>query len=182
MSLDASFPLSCALLGGILLLIGCSKETGLGVAEGRYRLHVEGNLTDTLTGPAVYRWHPNGHVGLELGSPDGPGVSIVLKPLPRSSDRTAEGGRSPPRVHPGPYNVVEGELLDGPRTDSLTGLVAFLSVSNAEFVATRGRLTVTDVEEGRVEGTFKFEMKERVANLSPGRSVRVTGVLRAARP
>lgn len=181
MPLDTSFPLSCALLGGILLLIGCSKETGLGVAEGRYRLHVEGNLTDTLTGPAVYRRQPNGRIGLELGSPDGAGVSIALKPLPRSSDRTADGGRSPLRVHPGRYDVVAGELL-GPRTDSLTGLVAFLSVANAEFVATHGRLTVTDVEEGRVGGTFHFEMKERAANPSPRRSVRVTGVLRATRP
>lgn len=182
MLFDTSFSLSCALLGGVLLLIGCSDEAGLGVTEGRYRLHVEGSLTDTLTGPAVYRRHPNGHLGLELGTPDGPGVSIDLKPLPRSPARPADGGRSALQLHPGRYDVLAGELLEGPRTDSLTGLTAFLSVADAQFVATHGRLTVTDVAKGTVEGMFNFEMEERGANPSPGRSVRVTGVLRATRP
>ncbi len=161
----------------ILLLVGCSDEAGLDVAEGRYRLFVEGGLADTLTGPALVRVQRNGHVGIELGPRDGPGLSIEVA-SPSRPDSDADGAPIRSRVQPGRYDVVTASLLNGPRADSLSGLIAFLSVADAQFVATQGHLSVTRVGDGRVEGTFGLEMTER----ADGRTVRVTGALRATRP
>lgn len=158
---------------GILLVavtltgVGCGKESDLGVAEGRYQLYVEGSVTDTLAGPAVLRSLHNGHLGIELGSRDGPGLSLELTRSPHTSGR---------------YEVVGADLFNGPQVDSLQGVIAFLTVADAQFAATEGRLSVTEVGEGAVGGVLDMEMKDR-RNGPPGdRSVRVTGVLRATRP
>lgn len=169
--------LSAALLA--FLLIGCGGGSGLDVAEGQYRLYVEGSLTDTLTGPAIVRTYRNGHVGIELGERDGPGLSIELRPPPQS-DRSANG--SAPSVPPRRYDVVAPSLLDGTPTDSLSGFVAFLSLADFQFAATQGYLTVTRASGGTVGGRLDVEMTEQ-EDAAPGeRTVRVTGVLRATAP
>jgi len=163
----------------VLLLIGCGRGTDLDVAEGRYRLYLKGHLTDTLSGPAIVRTQQNGHVGLELGDRDGSGLSIELTPAARP-DRDA----SPPpsSVSPGRYDVVASSLLDAPSADSLSGLLAFLSVADREFVATQGHFSVTEARDGTVGGTLEFEMAERESDTPGERTVRVTGVLRATTP
>lgn len=167
--------LSCAFVGLALLLIGCGSEPEPDVTEGRYRLYVEGSLTDTLTGPAIVRTQRNGGVGIELGKRDGSGLSIELTPANRSGDPSGLQGEMPP----GRYTVVPSSLLGGSPADSVSGLIAaFLSVADRHFTATRGRLSVTGVGDGTVAGRIDFEMAERAG----GRSVRVTGVLRATRP
>lgn len=157
--------LLCVGLGLTLLLVGCGDETELDVAEGRYRLHVEGGLTDTLTGPAVLDSQRDGRLGIELGKRDGPGMSIELVPPPSDSGR---------------YEVVAAELLHSPPSDNLTGLIAFLSVTGAQFTATNGFLSVTHVDDESVAGTLDVEMEEQGS--TGDRSVRVRGVLRASDP
>ncbi len=176
-----SSTLFCGGLVLVLLMAGCGDETGLDVAKGRYRLFVEGSLTDTLTGPSFVRAQRNGHVGIELGPRDGPGLSIELASPPRP-DPDADGSLIRSRVQPGRYDVVAASLLNGPRADSLTGLLAFLSVNDAEFEATQGHLLVTHIGDGSVGGTFDMKMKERTNGPLGDRSVRVTGVLRATPP
>jgi len=163
----------------VLLLIGCGRGTDLDVAEGRYRLYVEGHLVDTLSGPAVVRTQQNGHVGLELGNRDGPGLSIELTPAARPNH---DANSSPPSVSAGRYEVVAASLLNGPSADSLSGLVAFLSMADLQFVATQGHLSVTETRDGTVGGTLEFEMAEQESDTPGERTVRVTGVLRATTP
>jgi hypothetical protein len=177
MPLRVASALSCACL--VVLLVGCGGGTDLDVAEGRYRLYVEGHLTDTLSGPAVVRTHQNGRVGLELGDRDGSGLSIELTPAARP-DHDAHS--SPPSVPAGRYDVVATSLLDGPSADSLSGLMAFLSVADRQFVATQGRLSVTEAGDGTVGGTLEFEMAEQGSDTPGENTIRVTGVVRATRP
>ena len=177
MPLRVASALSCACL--VVLLIGCGSETDLDVAEGRYRLYVEGHLTDTLSGPAVVRTQQNGHVGFELGERGGPGLSMELTSPTRSNDGV---DASPAPVSPGRYDVVAGSLLNAPSADSLSGLVAFLSVADLQFVATQGHLSVSETGDGMVGGTLEFEMVERESDTPGERTVRVTGVLRATAP
>lgn len=150
-----------------LLGLGCGDESDLGVTEGRYQLYVKGSITDTLTGPAVFRSQRSGRFGIELGSRGGSGLSLELTMPPQA---------------PGRYEVVGSDLLDGPASDSLTGLVAFLSVSDAQFSAAQGHFSVTEVGEETVGGTINMDLVEEGGPLSGSRSVRVTGVLRATRP
>ena len=165
--------LSCTLLGLALLLSGCGNESDLDVAAGKYRLYVAGALTDTLSGPAVVRSRAHGRTGLELGPREGPGMSIEL------TSPAQDGDASQPQS--GRYEVVGGPLPTGPRADSLTGLVAFLSVADAQFVATQGHLSVERGGNGTMGGRIEIEMAERGG--TPGnRTVQVTGVLRATRP
>ena len=168
-----------ALLG--LLLMGCGSESDLDVAAGQYRLHVEGAVTDTLTGTAVLRSLRAGRTGVELGNRGGPGLSIELTSSPRPGRHTAA---SPARLSPGRYPVVTETLLDAPSSvsDSVSGVRAFLSLSNTTFVATEGHLSVTHVDDGRLEGTFDLEMRERNRTVTAPRTVRVTGALRATTP
>ena len=128
----------------VLVGSGCGSESDLGVAAGRYQLYVEGSLTDTLTGPAVLRPRRNGRLGIELGPRDGSGLSVELTTSPQTS---------------GHYEVVGPGLLDGSQADSLPGFVAFLSVADAQFAATRGRLSVTEAETETIGGTLDVEMK-----------------------
>lgn len=155
--------LAVVVLGGI----GCGSEADLGVAAGRYRLFVGGSLTDTLAGPAVLRPRRNGRLGIELGSRDGSGLSLELTRSPQASGR---------------YEVVGPGLLNGVQADSLRGLIAFLSVADAQFAATQGRFSVTEVGAEMIGGRLNVEMKERSDGPLGERSVRVTGVLRATRP
>lgn len=158
---------SILLAVAVLVGGGCGSESDLGVAEGRYQLYVEGSLTDTLTGPAVLRSQRNGPLGIELGPRDGSGLSLELTTSPQA---------------PGRYEVVGPALLNGPPADSLLGVIAFLSVADAQFAATQGCFSVTEVAEETVGGTLDVEMKERRDDPLGDRSVRVTGVLRATRP
>jgi len=165
----------CTLLGVLLLSFGCGTDSGAEVAAGRYRLYVEGSVTDTLRGPALLRRQGNEHVGIELGPQDGPGMSIEL---------TSRGGddNGPAQVRTGRYNVMAAGLRTSSREPSLTGALAVLSVAGIQFVGTRGHLSVTRVEEDAVAATLRLEMDGRASG-SPGeRSVHVTGVLRARAP
>lgn len=155
------------LVAAVLLGIGCGSESDLGVAEGRYQLYVEGSLTDTLTGPAVLRPQRNGRLGIELGPRDGSGLSLELTTPPQASGR---------------YEVVGPELFAGPQADSLRGVIAFLTVADAQFAATQGHFSVTEVGTETVGGTLDVQMEERTDGPLGDRSVRVTGVLRATRP
>lgn len=163
----------------VLLLAGCGEESGLDVAEGQYRLYVEGHLTDTLSGPATVRPRRNGRVGLELGTREGPGLSIELTP-PSQPDRSADPSRT--QVAPGRYDVVAAPLLERPPADSLAGLLAFLSVDDAKFAATEGHFVVTHVGAETVEGRLHLEMTEQGNEALGGRTVWVTGALRAKAP
>ncbi|MFB6279973.1 MAG: hypothetical protein ABEK75_10760 [Salinibacter sp.] len=155
------------LVAVVLLGIGCRAETDLGVAVGRYQLYVEGSLTDTLSGPAVLRPRRNGRLGIELGPRGGSGLSLELTRSPQTSGR---------------YEVMGPGLLNGVQADSLRGLIAFLSVADAQFAATQGRFSVTEVGPETIGGTLDVEMRERSDGPLGERSVRVTGVLRATRP
>jgi hypothetical protein len=159
---------STALLAvAVLVGGGCGSKSDLGVAAGRYQLYVEGSLTDTLTGPAALRPRRNGHLGIELGPRDGSGLSVELTTSPQTSRH---------------YEVVGPRLLDGSQADSLLGFVAFLSVADAQFATTRGRLSVAEVNAETIGGTVDVEMEKRGDGPPGERSVRVTGVLRATRP
>lgn len=168
-----ALPLSLAGLCLGLLISGCGDASDLDVAAGRYRLQVRGAVADTLTGPAVLRSARDSRVGLELGARDKPGLSIELAPR-----RTGEA----PDVETGRYDVVRASLLNAPRTDSLPGLVAFLSLPNDRFEATEGHFSVTHAEKEAVGGTFDLEMTEQASSLTTSRTVRVTGTLRATAP
>ena len=163
--------LSAAFVGLVVLLTGCGGGTGVDVAEGRYRLYVEGPLRDTLSGPAVVRDLHNGRTGIELGRRDGPGLSLEL----------AMGGRGS-RGRPGRYDVVSSSLLQGPSSDSLVGLLAFLSVGDLRYTATQGHISVTDVRDGALAGRVELEMAEQGDTVPGDHTVQVTGVLRATRP
>ena len=159
---------SGVLLAAVVFLgVGCGNGSDLGVEEGRYRLYVEGSVTDTLTGSAVVHPDENGRRRVELGERDRPGLSLEL------ATRSQAEGR---------YNAVGPELFNGVRDDSLTGVRAFLSVAGVQFAATDGRFSVTETGEGRLGGTLDMTMDEQGEAVAGRRSVRVTGVLRATRP
>lgn len=162
--------LFAALLGLAVLFGGCGDGAGPDVVEGRYRLYVTGSVTDTLTGPAVVRPHRNGRIGLELGRRDEPGLSMEL---PSSRSGAREG------VPPGRYEVVSPPFPRGAPSDTLTGVLAFLSTPGFQFTATHGHVSVTEADAGTVEGTVEFEMVEQGGEGAGGHTVQVTGVLRA---
>lgn len=166
--------LSCACLCLIGLLVGCGEDPELDVEPGQYRLQIEGALTDTLMGPAVLHPVRDSRMVLELGNPEGPGLSIELTTPPRQSGEAAG-------IPTGRYDVVQAPLLNMPTSARPPGIIAFLSLPNSSFVATTGRLSVTRVDEGAVGGTFELEMTERGTGPPEPRSVRVTGTLRATK-
>jgi hypothetical protein len=167
--------LALAALLLVPLLIGCEEESGLGVAEGRYRLQVAGAVTDTLAGTAVLRSPAPSRTGLELGARGEPGLSIEFThAAPGAEEAAVASGRR--------YGAVQAALLDGPRPDSLSRLVAFLSLTDADFVATQGHFSVTHAGDGTVEGTVNLRMQERSPLTGAPRTVRVTGALRATSP
>ncbi|MCS3639667.1 hypothetical protein GGP77_002237 [Salinibacter ruber] len=168
-----ALPLSLAGLCLVLLLSGCGDASDLGVAAGRYRLQIQGAVTDTLAGPAVLRSARDARVGLELGTRDGPGLSMAFTP---------RGTGGAPDAATGRYDVVRAALLNAPRTDSLPGLVAFLSLPDARFEATEGHVSITRAGRGAVGGTFTLEMTEQAPALPTSRTIQVTGTLRARRP
>ncbi|MFB6230210.1 MAG: hypothetical protein ABEL04_03550 [Salinibacter sp.] len=170
---------ACLLLCTVLLCLGCGDEAALDVEKGQYQVSIEGSLTDTLAGPAVYRLQEEKRVRIELGTRKGPGLSIELEPRLPHSERGGEEGSVP---RPGRYDVVAASLLDRPHPDSLTGLIAFLSVADAQFAATQGHFSITHVADGTVTGTLDLTMEERPDDSLPERAVRVTGALRATRP
>ncbi|WP_103026886.1 hypothetical protein [Salinibacter altiplanensis] len=160
---------SCVALA--LLLVGCRGGGGLDVAQGQYRFVVEGSLADTLTGPATVQSHDNGRVGIELGARGAPGLSMELVPAP--ADR-------PPGASQGRYEAVQALLPDDASRDSLSQVVAFLSLTDAHFIAAQGHLSVTHADDGTLRGTVNLKMSEQ--GRSAPRTIRVTGVLRATAP
>lgn len=173
MSLRVALAPFCLIGGLALLLVGCGTEPGPNVPEGRYRLYVEGSLTDTLTGPATVHPHRNGRIGIELGALGESGLSIELASQGATSDANA------PRVHPGRYDVVAAPVLNSAPSDSLSGLLAFLSVAGRQFTATQGHLSVTHVDDEGVGGQIDVQLQERSGDFTPEHTVRVTGVLHA---
>ena len=168
-----TLPLSLAGLWLVLLLFGCGDASDLDVAAGRYRLQIHGAVTDTLTGPAVLRSARDTRVGLELGTRDGPGLSMEFTPRGTEGASDAATGR---------YEVMRAVLLNAPRTDSLPGFVAFLALPNAHFEATEGHFSVTHARSGAVGGTLDLRMQERSPSTGSPRTVRVTGALWATSP
>ncbi|MEF8817011.1 MAG: hypothetical protein V5A20_09365 [Salinibacter sp.] len=154
-----------------LVLAGCGDASELDVAAGRYRLQVDGAVTDTLAGPALLRSARPPRMGLELGPRDGPGLSMQLAPAPADTVSGASLGR---------YEVVQAFLPDDAPPDSLSRVIAFLSLADANFIAAQGHLAVTHADDGAVRGTFDFEMTEQ--GRSDPRTIRVTGALRATAP
>jgi hypothetical protein len=155
-----------ALLLGALLLGGCEgKGEPPNVPAGRFTAHVDGAVRDTLTGSVHYRTRNDSLVGLELGPQNGAGLSIELEPY-RPALRT--------------YEVVNWELLNLDRPGSPPGVVAFLTVDEAQFEAVDGTFELTYVNDERVGATFAFQMEgDFVEGPSETPSVAVTGSLNA---
>jgi len=156
------------------LLVGCGDRSGLDVAEGRYRLVVEGSLADTLTGPAIVRSHGNGRVSIELGARGGPGLSLEVTLPDRGADVSGLRTRR--------YDVMAASLLNGPTANSPSGIVAFFSIADRQFVATQGHLSVTDAGTGTVAGRIDVEMEEQESTTPGERTIRLRGTLRATIP
>ena len=154
------------LIGCCLFLIGCEGQgTPPDVPAGRYEAHVDGSISDTLSGPVHYRIQDDKLTGLELGTKEGPGLSIELEPYPPDL-----------RV----YEVIEAELLDMERPSSPPGVIAFLDLENATFETTDGMLELTYVSEEEVGASFQFEMEGDFEQGSAMEaSVEVTGILNA---
>lgn len=161
---SVSSPSVWCLLLVVLLWTGCDDDVVPNVAEGRYRAEVSGGMVDTLTGPARFRHQDGTLLGMELGQREGSGVSLEIGPEP---------------LEAGAYDVVAAELIEGPDADSLKGMFAFLRLGNARFEATRGRLSVTHVDEGEVRGTFEFQMDGYATGSPDDLSIVVEGALRA---
>lgn len=166
--MDLTAPVSWIwlLLVGGLVLVGCEeKGSPPGVPSGTFTARVEGTLTDTLTGPVHYRTNEGALTGLELGSEEGPGLSIELEPHPPAL-RT--------------YEVIESELFGMDRPETSPAVMAFLTLDGARFDATDGTLELTYVSEDQVGASFTFQM-EGTADATPAEplSVEVTGSLNA---
>jgi hypothetical protein len=153
------------ILGG-LLLAGCAgKGTPPDVPAGRFTAHVEGSVSDTLTGAVNYRMAEGALVGLELGPKDGPGLSMELEPQPPAL-RT--------------YEVIDAELFNTERPESPPGILAFLTVGEGRFEATDGTLELTYLNDEQVGATFSFLMEGDFEDgPSDAPSVKVTGSLNA---
>jgi hypothetical protein len=153
------------LLGG-LLFVGCEgKGTPPDVPAGRFTVHVEGSVSDTLTGPVHYRMSDGALVGLELGPEDGAGLSIELEPQPPAL-RT--------------YEVIDAELFEMERAESAPGVLAFLTIGEARFETTDGSLELTYLNDEQVGATFSFLMEGDFEDgPSDAPSVKVTGSLNA---
>jgi hypothetical protein len=166
-----------ALLLGVFLLPGCGADAGPDVPPGRYRLYVEGSITDTLRGTARLQFREQGRVGLELGPRNGPGLSIEL---------VAEThGDSTNQLSPGRYDVVATGLYpDGlpPNPPRPSDALVILSTGDAQFVGTKGHLSVTPLNADAVGARLRVDMRSRYRGRSSSRSVRVTGVLHALAP
>jgi hypothetical protein len=135
------------------------------VPAGQFEATVEGTVSDTLSGPVHYRAKGDSLVGMELGPRDGPGLSIELE-------------SQPPALRT--YEVTDAELFGTPRTDSSSGVMAFLTTGEARFTATDGTLELTYVGDEQVGATFDFQMEgEFVGEPRGAPSVEVTGMLSA---
>lgn len=156
----------CLLLLGGLLLAGCEgKGTPPDVPAGRFTAHVEGSVSDTLTGPVHYRMDNGSLVGLELGPKDGAGLSMELEPQPPAL-RT--------------YEAIDAELFNTERPESPPGILAFLTVGEGRFEATDGTLELTYLNDEQMGATFSFLMEGDYENgPSDAPSVKVTGSLNA---
>jgi hypothetical protein len=153
----------CIVMG--IFVFGCSESVPVDVAAGEFVAEVGGSVTDTLQGPVHYRMRDGHLVGLEMGTPDGAGVSVELDPRP---------------LAPGAYTIVDGPLFgDEAEASEEAGAMAFLTTSDAEFTAARGTLTVERVQEETMAATFSFEMRGRMHRGGGDAGVQVQGRLRA---
>lgn len=153
------------LLSG-LFLVGCTeKGTPPSVSPGQFAAHVNGAITDTLTGPVHYRAKDDSLFRLELGRENGPGLSIELEPRPPAL-RT--------------YEVVDWKMFNLERPGAAPGTMGFLTVDGARFESTDGSFELTYVGGEQVGATFTFQMKgEFVEGPSDVPGVEVTGTLNA---
>lgn len=168
MSIDLRSIVSTGLLLlGALLLGGCEgRGSPPDVAAGEFTAHVRGAIDDTIAGPVHYRMRGDSLVGLELGAKDGPGLSIELEPHPPAL-RT--------------YDVINWELFNRDRAGSPPGVVAFLTVDEAQFETTDGTLDLTYVDDEWLGATFSFQMEgEFVESPSERPAVEVSGALNAS--
>lgn len=149
----------------VLLLVGLLSSCGSGsqydVPKGAFTARVEGGLADTLTGAAVYRVRDSALVGLELGSEEGPGLSMELEPRP---------------LEPRTYEVVDRLR---PRPSGPTGAVVFLTMGSARLTATGGTVNLTAVRQGEVDASFDLEMSGAFEGSPRALTVRVRGSVRA---
>ncbi len=155
---------------GILLLVGTFFLSGCegqgdrpNVSAGRFTAHVNGTVSDTLSGTAHYRMEEGALVAIELGSREGPGLSIELEPQPPDL-RT--------------YEVVDPEIFGLDRSEGVPGVLAFLTLERAHFETTDGVLELTYVNEEQIGATFTFQMEGSYVDRPGGdASVEVTGEL-----
>lgn len=166
MSLSSGRYCFCLIILGVWFVAGCGgRGTPPDVPTGRFVVHIDGSISDTLEGSAHYRKADASVVGLELGAPNARGLSMELEPrLPAL--RT--------------YEVVDWELFNLERAGDGPGVMAFLRVDGAQFRATSGTLEVTYVEDERIGATFSMEME---GNFNDGPetspSVHVVGTVNA---
>lgn len=155
--------LVCAVAGALVL--GCSESASMDVPSGEFVIEIGGSVTDTLRGPVQYRMRDGHLVGIELGTPDGVGMSLELDPRP---------------LAPGRYTSVDGPLFGNQAdTSEAAGTMAFLTTSDAAFTAERGTLTVESVQGETVAATFSFEMRGQMHRGGGDAGVQVEGRLRA---
>jgi hypothetical protein len=149
-----------------VLVNGCGGQGNRpDVAAGQFTANVNGTVSDTLAGAAHYRMDDGALVGLELGSKEGPGLSIELEP-------------QPPELRT--YEVVDAELFGLERPGSPPGVLAFLLLEQVSFEATDGSLDLTYVSEEQIGATFSFEMEATNGDApTHDASVEVTGALNA---
>lgn len=150
------------------LLVGCGgRGTPPKVPSGEFTAYVDGSLSDTLSGAVHHRITEEGALtGLELGPKDGAGLSIELEPH-------APALRT--------YEVVDAELFGLARPDQPPGVMAFLTLDDAQFATVEGTFELTYVDEEQIGATFTFQMEgEFDGDRGETPSVEVTGVLNAA--
>lgn len=155
------------LLLATLLWGGCEgRGTPPDVPSGEFTAYVNGSLADTLSGAVHHRLTEDGALtGIELGTKDGPGLSVDLEPMPPAL-RT--------------YEIIEAELFGLERAGGAPGAMAFLSLDGMQFQAVDGTVELTYVDDDQIGATFTFQMEgEYNGPASDEPSVEVTGVLNA---
>jgi hypothetical protein len=153
----------------MLLLAGCGRQDGVppGVEAGRFTAQVQGSVSDSLRGEAVYRMEDGRLTGVELSVDSTRGISVDVEPR---------------RQARGVYEIVDWELMGVDRGDEPSGAVAFLELPRGQFHAVAGTLTVSYATSSEVSGSFVFRMEGSLDGV-PGDapSVSTTGSFRATR-
>lgn len=132
---------------------------------GQFRAHIDGTVSDSLTGRARYRMEKGKLVGLELGSQEGPGLSIQVEARPLDLRQ---------------FEIVDAGLFGTERPGGAPGALSFLTIDGAQFVAQEGTLEITYIGDEQIGATFTFRM-EGDFDMTPSDapSVEVTGAVNA---